>query len=613
MSLNRKIMIIIGVPVISLFVLIAFGRWALENLTKDLRHIVDDQFVVLIEKQITPLISNEMLPLINEDIVRLQNLQNCIKLMIEADRDLNQAVIAEKMSLVASEPPEIEAARKASSEKIQHAAKRMEQASASFETEEVKKLFSDYLKAIDFWTQKTQHVAKLANTPGKSRFARKASETGSAFKAFAAVRLISMQLQDLQEKRIQDAIVEVNAKKSRINSEESKIEDKKEAVFKIRASVDQHASYMKTLFIAVGLFAAFIAVTLALLLARSINSSISDVVAGLKDAAEGDGDLTKRLVVKSKDEVGNLARWFNTFVLKLQGIITDIAGNSKKLNTSSSKLFAISKKMSEGADKMSAKSGTVAAAAEEMSSNLSSVAAATEQSSINISMVSSAAEEMTSTINEVAQNTETTRLSSNQAVDRTKKASKNIDQLSKSAQEIGRVVETINDISEQTNLLALNATIEAARAGEAGKGFAVVAGEIKALARQTAEATMEIKQKIESIQGSTCQTVTEIEEITLAINTVNEMIDTVATSVEEQSATTKEIATNVIQAAQGIQEVTENVTQSSTVASEIAKDIAEVNQAATEMSTNSVQVNDSAGDLSHLSEQLKKNIDQFKI
>jgi methyl-accepting chemotaxis protein len=198
-------------------------------------------------------------------------------------------------------------------------------------------------------------------------------------------------------------------------------------------------------------------------------------------------------------------------------------------------------------------------------------------------------------------------------VDRTKKASEDIDELRKSAQKIGKVVETITEISEQTNLLALNATIEAARSGEAGKGFAVVAGEIKTLARQTAEATMEIKQRIETIQDSTNHTVSEIGEISLAIRTVNEMIDTVAASVEEQSATTKEIASNVIQAAQGIQDMTENVSQSSAVASDIAKEIAEVNQAASEMSTNSTQVNASAGGLSQLSEQLKKNIDQFKI
>lgn len=346
-----------------------------------------------------------------------------------------------------------------------------------------------------------------------------------------------------------------------------------------------------------------------LMVIRPINAA----VAGLKDIAQGEGDLTMRLSISSKDEVGELAKWFNVFIEKLQGLIKDITGGVKTLSSSSTELSAISEQMSQGIQNVSGKSNTVSTAAEEMSGNMNTVSAAMEQSATNANMVATAAEEMSSTIGEIAQNAEKARIISDDASNKVNNASTNMDQLGKAADSIGKVIETITDISEQVNLLALNATIEAARAGEAGKGFAVVANEIKELAKQTAEATQDIKEKIEGIQGTSSTTVGQITEINQVIANVSSVVANIATAVEQQSAATKEIAGNVAQASQGIQEVNENVNQSSLVSSEISSEIAGVSVSMNEMATSSNQVNLSAQELSQLSESLKQMVDQFKV
>jgi len=348
-------------------------------------------------------------------------------------------------------------------------------------------------------------------------------------------------------------------------------------------------------------------------IAVRITRPIRNTVDVLKDIAEGEGDLTKRLESTSADEVGDLSRWFNTFLEKLQAIIKDIATKSVTLDSSSSLLAKLSGDMSSGAESMSAKSNTVAAGTEEMSSNIHSVAAAMEQAASNVNMVATSAEEMTATINEISQNTEKARGITDQAVTQANECSQQVTSLGHAADDIGKVVETISEISEQVNLLALNATIEAARAGEAGKGFAVVANEIKELAKQTADASMEIKTKVEGIQQSSEGTIAGINTITTVVNGVNDIVTTIATAIEEQSVTTSEIAGNVAQASAGIQEVNENVAQSSTVSTDIARDVADVNQKAGEMSNSSSQVNESARALQELANQLNTVLSGFRV
>ncbi|MBW1892876.1 MAG: HAMP domain-containing protein [Deltaproteobacteria bacterium] len=352
---------------------------------------------------------------------------------------------------------------------------------------------------------------------------------------------------------------------------------------------------------------------LAVLLVPRILSPVTTTADILRDIAEGEGDLTRRLDVQANDEVGMLAKWFNTFVENIQSMIKNIAEDANTLDDSSSDLLNISNVMSSRNNETLGKANNVAASSEEMSTNMDSVAATMEQASMNVNAVATAAEQMTLTIAEIAKNAEKANVITDSAVKQINSASDKVDELGKAAEEINKVTQVIKDISDQTNLLALNATIEAARAGDAGKGFAVVANEIKELARQTKDATLDIKKEIEGVQGSTETTITEIRDIKNIINEVNEVVSIIASAVEEQSLTTNEIASNMSQAAVGIQEVNENVSQSSTVSDEIAKDISEVNHAAIDMSDSGSKLSSRVEELSKLAQQLKMMVGKFKV
>jgi methyl-accepting chemotaxis protein len=168
---------------------------------------------------------------------------------------------------------------------------------------------------------------------------------------------------------------------------------------------------------------------------------------------------------------------------------------------------------------------------------------------------------MTSSVREVANNAAQAARVANEAVQLANQTDTTVRQLSASSNDIGNVIKVITSIAEQTNLLALNATIEAARAGEAGKGFAVVANEVKELAKETAKATEEIGQKIATIQGDSSQAVDAIANINKIINQISDFQTTIASAVEQQTATTNEISRNVAEAAKGSGEIAQNITQ----------------------------------------------------
>lgn len=356
-----------------------------------------------------------------------------------------------------------------------------------------------------------------------------------------------------------------------------------------------------------------ISIFITFFVAKKISEPLVHTSDMLQDIAQGEGDLTRRLDVVSKDEVGSLSKWFNLFIERLHSIIADIRGNAQKVDDSSSELLGVSTQMSDGADELFQKANSVAAAAEEMSTNMNSVAAASEEASTNIRSVADAASQIRSSLEEVAANCKKARDISDQAQEEVSQATGRVGDLGAAAADIAEVTDVISDIASQTDLLALNATIESARAGEAGKGFAVVAGEIKNLAAETAEATKNIKMKVDGIQASTGVTVTDVNKIAGVIGDVKEIVVAIAAAVEQQSAIANEVAENIEQASSGIEEVNENVAQSSQVSSEIAQDIAGVNSVASDIQNKASAMNQNARNFSDLASKLKEMISTFKI
>ena len=355
----------------------------------------------------------------------------------------------------------------------------------------------------------------------------------------------------------------------------------------------------------------FFGVAMSLFLTARITTPILQVMGGIKKITGG--DLSTRLEIRSRDELYDLAAHVNEFILKLREIIQGIKEKANTLNDASGKLSSLSGHLATQVVAVSDNSNNVAISADSMSGNIVKIAAAMTQTSQNVNSVSEAANEVTLTLNDISEKTGHANRMSQKAVDQTQKTSQMVETLGVSATEINKVTEVISEISDQTNLLALNATIEAARAGESGKGFAVVANEIKELAKQTAEATLNIKEKIAEIQQSTSITVREIQLTSAIIKDVNDIVTLIATAVSEQLITTRAISENVHQAYIGVTDVTENLSESSGRAKEIANDISVVHTAAEKILESSEAVKQSAEHQASLSKMLKELGEFFKL
>ena len=326
------------------------------------------------------------------------------------------------------------------------------------------------------------------------------------------------------------------------------------------------------------------------------------------------GDLTPRVDLNfpRKDELGRVVAGINAVLDRLSAMVADIKHSIASL-PDSDELTGISNEIIQDVQTTSDRSELVAASTTELTNNMQTLTGSFSEIANGINTLATAVEEISATIGEITQNSEKARGVTEEALEKAKNASESVDNLGTSAEKIGKVTETITEISDQTNLLALNATIEAARAGEAGKGFAVVANEIKELAKQTADATRDIKSLIEGIQMSTGNAIDNIGKIVVVNQDVNDIVSSIATSIEEQAVTAKEIAGNVSQTAGNIQVVNDSLAQSTEFSENIASGIGEVSDTAISLKTRSGKIHISAEELTRLSGELDHMAAQFKL
>jgi methyl-accepting chemotaxis protein len=356
---------------------------------------------------------------------------------------------------------------------------------------------------------------------------------------------------------------------------------------------------------------------------RSITRPVAQSVALTQAITQG--DLTHRLRLPQRDEIGQLAGAMDGVAEKLAGLLGELQGKARTISRSADDLSQVSEQLLSQSEQVAAQSTTVAGATEELSRSIHSMAAAAEQMSMNVASISSASEEMsvnagavsaaaeqtstnvqavakavadiTISFREISQEAQGGAQVADQAAQLAATATGTMKSLHDGAAEINKVTETIKMIAMQTNLLALNATIEATSAGEAGKGFAVVAHEIKELANQSGKAAESIAARIEGAQGRISEAVKVIQTVTEVIGTINASAARIRGAVEKQAQGAQVISVNVNEASKGVGHIARSIAEVASGATDISKNIGEASQGANAVSKNAAEAAKAANDI----------------
>ena len=364
---------------------------------------------------------------------------------------------------------------------------------------------------------------------------------------------------------------------------------------------------------ALSLLAVLFTISLVIAILRLVVKPVNAMALTLEEMTNGQWDLTRRMQVKSQDEVGRLSLGINMFIERLQMIISDLNTKTVSLANSAERFGEVSTQLETTTSTMQNQSTSADTSAGRISRAVDAVSNSTSQMSVSLDTVTEAVRKMKTSISEVAKNCQKELTVSVSADERVRSSKVTMDRLEVSAQSISKMVVVIKNIASQTNLLALNATIEAASAGEAGKGFTVVAGEVKTLAQKTAQATEDIRQQISAmlldVNGA-------VESMDSVIGVVGEMADysrSIATAVEEQTATVGHIAQSVESIAHSATSIAKDVGDSASGLASVSKDIRAVNDSAKNSLFIAKDIHKDSTNLSNMSDELRSVVQQFHV
>ncbi|AGZ40933.1 methyl-accepting chemotaxis protein [Actinoplanes friuliensis] len=383
----------------------------------------------------------------------------------------------------------------------------------------------------------------LAQESGGAQAVAKAQQDWNAYLAFNGGS--STSTTPLTAAQLAEAVKQYDALYNALGTDENTLQASAKAMSEANITESAERAREATVTIAIVLAAG---VLLSILLGFRVANRLRGALTGVSRLADGlaEGDLTRVSGVGGRDEVGRMAASLDGAISRLRADVVQLAGNSSTL--------------SDAAEQLTTVSGTVDAAAADAAAQAGSVASAADVVSNNLQVVSTGSEEMGSSIRDISVSTTEASAVAAQAVEVATATNAIVARLGESSAEIATVIKVITSIAEQTNLLALNATIEAARAGELGKGFAVVAGEVKDLAQETAKATEDISRRVRTIQTDTDGAVVAIGEISAIIERINGIQLTIASAVEEQTATTQEMNRTLSDAAAGASDIAVTIT-----------------------------------------------------